>query len=327
MVPGVNGSAGRPVPFSTIYSTTTGATASGLGCLLYDGTSYLYRDPNDADIMSSSLPNVFTDLVTTGIDGSGNMTYENGRYFVCNTTVNSVMTGTVLTSLANTITAEDVRYVIWYPAAGLYVALGADTAVNGLVMTSSTGLTGSWTTRADVFSAEKVLMGATDGTVLVVGGTNGKIARTTSTTAPFTWTSPTWVGNTTQNIVNLRYFPNTADGNTWVACQQNGITAFSTNAGSTWTLKTIFDSNNRASPAVMWSPSLNKWLAATSGSSQSTRGRILAYSNTSSYTGTWTLSAENTTAGELLSGGQYITNNSYWVTSTSTTNQIRYIRL
>ena len=77
----------------------------------------------------------------------------------------------------------------------------------------------------------------------------------------------------------------------------------------------------------MWSPSLNKWLAATSGSSQSTRGRILAYSNTSSYTGTWTLSAENTTAGELLSGGQYITNNSYWVTSTSTTNQIRYIRL
>lgn len=298
MIPGSYAASLRLHPWNNITSSQPGNTnQTANGSPGWDGTNFLFRDGANSDIMSSTLPDSgYVDQWTTGLDPSGMIRYENGRYFFRQGTAANWVTATTLGGTLTTISL-DGRDLRWQAETSAWIMVGDDGLGNGLYATSTNGTT--WTTRADIITADRLNhMALGNGRIITVGN-SGKISTTTSTTLAHSWSAITSTNNPfgTLDLDYVSFNPGTPDGDVWaIGSSGNGmVVGFSTN-GTSFTLKTIFpDTNNRGAHRVFFIPSIGRWVAyCYGGSTQGGKGQITAMSDTNSYTGTWSYSAENT---------------------------------
>jgi len=287
MITGVVSSNQRVNPWATRYYRQPGNTSTNTSTSssYVEGSTIYFRDHTDADIMtSSSVDGTFTDQVTTGIDPSGFIKLSNNRWFFRNAASTTMTTASTLTGTQTTI-SKDARDVIWFAAASLWVIVGDDGTGNALCSTSSNGTT--WTDRADIFSADRAISTATDGTRLYVVGNNNKMYHTTSTTAPFTWTQVTTTGfSSTDDFKFINYIP---EKTTWVATTDNvDLCGYSTN-GTSWNTVDLNMGTGNGLINVFWLPSINRWVATSSGNTANAgKGQYVCVSDTSSISSTWT---------------------------------------
>lgn len=285
MIVGVSSSNQRVRPWDTRYIIQPGSTATTATLVFTyaDQTNVYMRDPNESDIMSSSdVGNAFTDQVTTGLESAGFFKEVNGRWFFRNGTTPNLVTSSTLGGAFTTV-SKDVADVVWYPAASLYVLTGNDGSGNTLISTSTNGTT--WTDRADAFTGGTGTCLATDGTRLYVVATGSRIAYTTSTSAPFTWTtvSPSPISG---DLKWVEYIP---EKSIWLCTPDDSdLCAYSTD-GTSWSTVDLNLGGNAGQITVMWVPALDRWSAASAGiNTTSGRSQSISISDTNSVSGTWT---------------------------------------
>jgi len=292
VITGVVSSNQRVRPWGTRYTIepgTTFTTTTNSGTYV-NATNVYFRDTNESDAMSASEVNAtYTDQVTTGLEPGGFFKEVNGRWFFRNGTSANMVTSSTLGGSLTTI-SYNANDVVWYAAASLYVLTGDDGSTNGLIATSPNGTT--WTTRTDAFTGGVGRCLATDGTRLYVVGDGNNMRYTTSTTAPFTWTSVSSSLGSSDDIRWVEWLP---EQSIWLATPDTSdLCAVSVN-GTSWSSFDLNLSGNAGDITVVWIPALNRWSAASAGiNNTSNRGQAISISDTSTVSGTWTnISANN----------------------------------
>ena len=301
MIPGVVGSSQYVVPLSSVKEVTFG-NASSVGAVqpAYDKKTYFVWDTNTSRIRDAEpFPtNTWTDFSTTlnnTTARNNNFTYENGRFFFCNSGNNVVYSFADISSSVTTTTVNEARIVKWVPQMNAWMCVGT----TGVIYTSTNGTT--WTSRTSPTTNGLQTM-ATDGTTLVIAGAAGTMYSTTSTNpASISWTSRTSSFGA-NNILSLHYSEVSTNSNKWMASGAAGTAAYSSN-GTTWTQKAT---GSPASQNVIGlTYHMGRWICVTVATTNTT---YLLRSNTNDPSSTWTTvsSTQTAEASRIFSDGKYI---------------------
>lgn len=308
---------------STVANTTPSRAA-------YDGSDTVaFKDIEQVDIMTGSTPwGTFTDVDTTAPAGNTRIWYSNGYLFGRDSTNSKVVVyANGVSSAESNFGSEDVRDVVWYSNASLYVGIGADATATPNCLVVTTPDLSTYTTRADAFTGDRGDKCASSGTMLWAVGNNGKGRYTTSTSAPFTWNSSTSFNSAvgTESLDYIEYFP---EKSTWVVGASGSFFfAYSTD-GTTWTaIAPGSNTGNAGSLYAKWIPALDRWILGSNGNSiNSQKGRYVYISNSSSISGSYTIliDDEQTTA-KFAGGDTHLYKNSY-IFHAIANQKLRYTR-
>lgn len=346
MFPGIAAASLRTTPWDPLaVVTVNAASTSTLSFAIVDGTNIYVKDPSVGVRSLSAINGTATTLyINDGAIGPGTFHYSNGRFFVYSSSASKLASGTTAAGMSVIKTPAATKTyakISWCPSINSWLVVGdGDINVNsaGLDYTNTgTGLTTITSSSYIPWTAAEQCLGiAASSDRILVSGNNGKLATSTTTASAgtfagvITWSSVTSATTTNKQVRNLRYHPGTADGNVWTCTDDNGLVAFSTN-GTTFALKTIFSTLYPSTVDVVWVPSKNRWMAWSDGNTAAGKGRELAYSNTSSYTGTWTLSSRSSVAADLNSTNDIekgvVVNNSYLLICSNDFGTYKYHRI
>lgn len=346
MFPGIAAASLRTTPWDPLtIVTVNAASADALSFAIVNGTDIYIKDVSVGVRSLSAINGTLTTLYTgDGAIGGGTFHYSNGRFFSYSSTASKLASGTTAAGMSvikSPAATKTYARISWCPSINSWLVVGdADTTVNAAGLDYTNTGTGLTTITASGYlpwtAAEQCLGIAASSDRILVSGNNGKLATSTTTASAgtfagaITWSLITSATTTNKQVKNLRYHPNTADGNVWTCADDNGLVAFSTN-GTTFALKTIFSTLYPSEVDVIWVPSKNRWMAWSVGNTAAGKGRELAYSNTSSYTGTWTLSSRSTAAADLNNPSDVergvVVNNSYLLIASNVVGTYKYHRI
>jgi hypothetical protein len=301
MITGVVGSSQYVVPLSSVKEVTFGS-ASSVGAVqpAYDKSTYFVWDTGasrirDAEPFPTNTWTDFSGTLNSSTARNNNLTYENGRFFYCNAGDDLVYSFADVSSSVTTTTLSQARIVKWVPQMNAWMCVGT----GGVVHTSTNGTT--WTSRTP-FTANGLQAMATDGTTLVVAGSNGVMYSTTSTNpASISWTSRTSSFGTS-GILSLHYSKTSTNSNKWMASGAAGTAAYSSN-GTTWTQKATGAPATQTVIGLTYH--MGRWICVTVATTNVT---YLLRSDTNDPSSTWTTvsSTETAEASRIFSDGKYI---------------------
>lgn len=248
MIPGVAASSfhNPGTQYVTIsVSTTTGRTfvvgaGEGNRWIANLQTNSKFAHTTTANLRSWT--NISSGLVDTFYADPGYIRYTNGNWIINDDTsggVPRIRNVTSWTTPAETTVSQASGTIafkaltLWYAAASLYVSIGYTTKY-----AVSATITGSQTTYdASTNGGADMRVPTTDGTTLLVAG-NANVSYTTSTSAPFSWTTAD-PGTGTSKSRSAHYGGNIGN-KYWVIGAESGKISYSTNRTS-WTLTTLPD--------------------------------------------------------------------------------------